>query len=119
MVPQDGGKNAESICRTDQGSGTYAVDNFSRKDRTGHKSWNWGRTWNMRHLNLSFERTEVVGNSIAFHFKLKNDQGVHTRILGIQFELWQAAHSSGIENRLCDLRLDAQPTISESYTKLK
>lgn len=74
----------------------------------------------MRHLILSFERAEVVGTTIAFHFKLKNDQTSHSRILGFHFELWQCSDASAnSERRLCDLRLDAQPTISEDYTKLR
>ncbi len=74
----------------------------------------------MTNLQLRFERIDVVGDSVAFLFRLTNERDAHTRIVAIQFELWQTSDTSGNnERRIGDLRLDAQMTIMDSFTAVK
>lgn len=74
----------------------------------------------MTGMVLRLDRTEVVGDdAIVFHFRFRNDPGLHTRILGYQVELWQTSDTAGNgERRVGELRLDAQNEICGSHTKL-
>lgn len=74
----------------------------------------------MRHLNLSFERMEVLGTSIFFHFKLKNEEACNSRVLNFHFELWQTTDMNfSNQRRVCELRLDPHRTVSENYSRFR
>lgn len=74
----------------------------------------------MSQLQFAHDRLDVAGDAMVFQFRLKNDPGAITRILGLHVELWQTADTSGNrERRVGELKLDAQLIVTDSQYGFK